>query len=133
MDIDLAKLKPPKGVHFGIVPNADLGGSESNALLEVAAENVTEYDEYTLVRDALEGVHPANMEAIVDEDDGEIEVNIPQKRPHNTLSAEEKAEANAKKAKNKVSATEYLHSKKQCVTRLKCSRTGLDRSRPVFW
>ena len=119
MDIDLAKLKPPKGVHFGIVPNADLGGSESNALLEVAAENVTEYDEYTLARDALEGVHPANMEAIVDEDDGEIEVNLPQKHPHNTLSAEEKAEANAKKAKNKVSATEYLHSKKQCVTRLK--------------
>ena len=40
---------------------------KSNALLEVVAENVTEYDEYTLVRDALEGVHPANMEAIVDE------------------------------------------------------------------
>jgi hypothetical protein len=59
------------------------------------------------------------MEAIVDEDDGEIEVNVPQKRPHNTLSVQEKAEANAKKAKNKVSATEYLHSKKQCVTRLK--------------
>ena len=119
MDIDWAKLKPPKGVHFGIVPNADLGGLESNALLEVAAENVTEYEEYTLARDVLEGVHPANMEAIVDEDDGEIEVNLPQKRPHNTLSAEEKPEANAKKAKNKVSATEYLHSQKQCVTRLK--------------
>ena len=27
MDIDLAKLKPPKGVHFGIVPNADLGAA----------------------------------------------------------------------------------------------------------
>ena len=95
-------------MHFGIVPNADLGRSESNALLEVAAENVTEYDKYTVVRDALEGVHAANMEAIVDEDDGEIEVNLPGKRPHNTLSAKEKAQANAKKAKNKVSATEYL-------------------------
>ena len=121
MDIHLAKLKPTKGVHCGIVLNADLGGSESNALLEVAAENVTEYDEYTLARDALEGVHPANMEAIVDEDDGDIGVNLLQKCPHNTLSAEEKADANGKKAKNKVSATEYLHSKKQFVTRLKCN------------
>ena len=47
MDIDLAKLKPLKGVHFGIVPNADLGGLDSNALLEVATENVTDYSEYT--------------------------------------------------------------------------------------
>ena len=55
----------------------------------------------------------------MDEDDGEIEDNLPQKNSHDTLSAEEKAEANAKKAKNKVSATEYLHAKKQCVARLK--------------
>ena len=107
MDIDLAKPKPPKGVHFCIVPNADLGGLDSNALLEVAAKNVTKYSEHTPAQDALEGVYPANMETIVDEDEGEIEVSLPQKRPRNSLSAEEKAEANAKKVKNKVSAIEH--------------------------
>ena len=41
MDIDLAKLKPPKGVHFGIVPNADLGGptpSSTQAPTQVASD-----------------------------------------------------------------------------------------------
>ena len=47
----------------------------------------------------------------MDEDGGEIEINLPHKRPHSSLSAEEKAEANTKKAKNKVSAPEYLHCK----------------------
>ena len=37
----------------------------------------------------------------------------------NSLSVEEKAKVNATKDKNKVSATLFLHSNKQCVSRLK--------------
>ena len=82
---------------------------------------MTEYEEHTLKHDPLEGVRSANIEARVDKDDGEIHVNLPQKRPDNTLSVAEMAEANAKKAKNKVGATEYLHSNKQLVRRFKCN------------
>ena len=41
------------------------------------------------------------------------------KRPHALLTADERAQANAKKAKNKVTASEFLEQRGQCASYVK--------------